>query len=187
MIAVAFTTLATAQEDGLKMWLGGTVNYCSSTDDSDNDESELTIGPSFGYMLNQNMAVGLGIGYSSSEANDLKNNFIEINPFFRYYKKCAEMFAGYAALNLSYGMGTDEVQAGAEVLDDEYDRLNVEISPGIQFWFKDRWSINSELGFFSYTAENDKKDDVNDEDFKSSKLSFGVDFSRVRFGLNYHF
>jgi hypothetical protein len=188
LIALSTTTWVTAQEDALKMWLGGTVNYCSSTDDDDNDVTDFTFGPSFGYSINENLAVGLGIGYSASEENDLKGNFWEVNPFFRYYWKCAEMFAGYGALNLSYGAGSQEVQVGLdEVKDDEYNQFNVEISPGIQFWFKNHWSINSELGFFSYTSTNDVSDDVNDEDFKSSKMKFGIDFNRIKFGLNYHF
>ena len=184
------TGWAIAQDDGYKMWLGGTVNYTAESDDGDNDETSLMIGPSVGYNINKSLAVGLGIGFQSSESNDLASRRFEVGPFVRYYKSLSDVFSVYGALNIGFGSGSDEVMVGTigtETEDDDYSFFGAEISPGVQFWMNKRWSINAELGLLGYSTHNDKEDDVTPEDFKSNEFYFGIDMNSISFSLNYHF
>ncbi len=187
-LMIIFTyTCTMAQEDVNKMWLGGTINYSSYTDDDDDDQTDLTIGPSFGYCINDKLAVGITISYSSSEENNLSNTMFGIMPFFRYYQKLNDNFSVYGALNVGFASGSDEVNVGTEVVDDEYGYFNVGVAPGIQYWFAKSWSVNAEWGILGYQTYTDKKDDVTPEEWKASQFSFGLDMSAITFGLNFHF
>lgn len=209
VIAAALLTVAASAQN--KMWLSGQVGYSSeSYDPGDTKITGGTFGPAFGYMVNDKIAVGLGLTYSSMKTekgneggalnyNEKTENGLSINPFVRYYKMMADNKLGlYGEFNLGIGSGTtswdgvtDSNGDPVTVEDIDYSNLNITIAPGIQYWFADSWSINAQMGILSYNSRNDKDQGVDDNgdtvDQKTNNMDFGLDFSRLNFALNYHF
>ena len=186
---VCIASVAMAQDDGgNKMWIGGTAGISSSSDDADNKSTSGVFGPSFGYMLNDNIAIGLGLSYSSTTETDgatdieTKDNLFEIAPFARYYKSLGDNCSLYGAFEISIGSGKSEYD-GEDA--GKFSTLGVGIAPGIQYWMHDNWSVNAEWGILGYSSRTDKPE--GGDDFKSSGFSAGLDLSAISFGLNFHF
>jgi hypothetical protein len=185
---VCITSVAMAQDDeGNKMWIGGMAGISSSTEDNDDKSFTGVFGPNFGYMLNEKMAIGLGLTYTSTTSEDggseieTKSNVFEIAPFFRYYKSLGDNCALYGELEVAIGSGKTEVDGNDA---GEYSTFGVGIAPGIQYWFHENWSINTEIGALGFDSTTDKS---GEEDYKSSSFEFGLDLTSLTFGLNFHF
>jgi len=196
--AVAF---ANAQN---KMWLGGTISYSTESYDPDPEEfSSLVFGPNFGYMVNDKLAVGLGITYNSQSASNLNDGAGETYdatqtqltflPFVRMYKSLGEKVAIYGEFAIGIGSGSysEEHSDGNDPDDQDFSTLSFNLSPGIQYWFADRWSINAQWGAIRYATRTDEDAamDSNGDvvDAKTNDFSIGLDLSNMNFGLNYHF
>src|SRR6478735_1390793 len=97
---------ATSSGSGKKMWLSGHVGF--GTDNNEyggkdgQSSSNWNFGPAFGFMLNDKMAVGIGldIAGSTTKENDAKDEIRKsmgwvVEPFFRYYFAGAGNFKFY--------------------------------------------------------------------------------------------
>jgi len=131
--------------------------------------------PTIGFMFNDNMGVGLdlGFGFSKSVEDNLvdvegdmyketiKSTTIAFAPFFRYVFAEVDNFKFYADAKFAYATNKPKVK-------DEYKDLNVTIEqdgakmsalafgiiPGIQYNFTDNISVNAKLNLLSlgYTS-----------------------------------
>jgi opacity protein-like surface antigen len=173
-----------------KMWLSGTASMSSTNDKfgGTTDKSSTGVfGPVFGYNVNSNITVGLGLKYSS-DVNDpdgpgkTTTTGFSISPFARYYKSAGEHVSIYGAAWVSIVSG--KIKQEGQTNDFKTSGFGVGIAPGIQYWFSDRWSINGEWGILSYGTSKVK--DSNPEQ-KSDTFKFGLDLSAFTVGLNYHF
>ena len=95
-----------------KMWLSGNVGFGTDNTKDGETNSNWNFGPSFGYFLNDKMAVGIGVDFSgsTSKRNDTKNEIRkssgwEISPFFRYYFAGAGNFRFFGEAYLGFGGG----------------------------------------------------------------------------------
>ncbi|MFM7728908.1 MAG: outer membrane beta-barrel protein, partial [Flavobacteriales bacterium] len=186
--------------------IAGNAGYSSSTTDVSGDTdpkvSGGSFGPQYGYWVNDNIAVGIGLSYSSSTAEngteggalDYKTKEMtgfSVSPFVRYYKKM-DKFALYGELNIGIGSGKtswSDVTAGSspvEVPDAETKSFSLNVGPGVQYWFSDNWSMNTTIGLLSYGTDTQVGQDGAD-DVVTSDLNFGLDMTSLNFGLNYHF
>jgi len=208
LVVAALLVAGFAQAQDNKMWLSGTAMFSSSTNDpSDAKSSSWEFGPAFGYMINENIAVGLGlsIGGDTEESTiyvdldgdgfpetsvdvEIKTSTFGVAPFLRYYKSLGDNVSMYGELEIGFASG--KIDSGAP--DDlKFSSFGVGVAPGIQYWFHDNWSVNAEwglLGFNSSTVKDgaiDSDGDVVDD--KTSTLDIGLDLSALSFGLNFHF
>jgi hypothetical protein len=194
IVAATLATLVASAQT--KMWIGGNAGYNSSstdvTGDTDPKVSGGSFGPQYGYWVNDNIAVGIGLNYSSTTAengDDYKsweNSSFSATPFVRYYKK-NDKFGVYGELSLSIGSGktTDTDYLDEETTYETKD-FSINVGPGVQYWFNDNWSMNTTIGMLSYGTHTDVGQD-GDDDIVTSGLDFGLDFTNLNFGLNYHF
>ena len=198
--ATLATVVASAQT---KMWIGGTAGFSTQTKGallSTADDAKTTggtFGPQFGYWVNDNIAVGLGLSYSSSDtktgsASDKTTGFA-VKPFARYYKKM-DKFALYGELSVGIGSGkhtTNTGVSGASDVSNDSKSMNVNLGPGVQYWFTDNWSMNTSIGLLGYRSNTDVKGasdaSGNQVDRTDSGIVFGLDMTTLNFGLNYHF
>ena len=86
MLAILFSEASLAQEEksAPTMWSGGTVNYTTP-----GGNSGWLLGPTFGMMLHENMAVGGTLTLQDGGS-------WEIAPYFRYYMPVTDNFRSYA-------------------------------------------------------------------------------------------
>lgn len=208
LVCGLFVAVAVQAQDK-KMWLSGTlgINSVNPNVDGDTKISTMTFGPQFGYMINENIAIGLNVGLSNTKTTegfesvgDIDGDGFEdglaydektesqvlVGPFVRYYKMIGDNFGLYGELNIGIGSGTtswDGVSFGGnevEVDDVKFSTLNVGVGPGFQYWFNDNWSVNAQMGLLGYTSRNDK-DGTIDENGDTA------DLKSTQFDLNLNF
>ena len=199
---IMLTFSATAQEtqsSGSKMWLGGNAGFTSG-DNNDENNSSWVFGPTFGYMLNDKMAVGINLSFDGS-TNKKNNNDNDINkmsgwnvePFFRYYYAGIGDFKFYGDATLAFGGGTTKFESNdaTKVSEHQYSTLGFGVHPGFQYWFTDNWSIASTIGYLGYTSQTNNKGEKNAKgesiEWEKSEFGLNADFSTIRFSFFYHF
>ena len=177
-----------------KMWIGGTASFGTDNIKDGQGISNYEFGPSFGYMLNEKMAVGINLTFDGNTTtrnnndNDVdKESGYNIAPFFRYYFAGAGNFKFYGDVNVSFGGGTDKTESdnANNVSESKYSTFGFGINPGVQYWFTDNWSMASTIGLLDYSSKTDNKGDNNE--FVKNKFDVGATFSTLNFSFFYHF
>ena len=195
-VGLVFGTTLIAQEEagGNKMWIGGTVSFGTSSVKDASNSSDYTVGPSFGYMLNDKAAVGLNLTFDGStfkhnnNDNEVdKSSGYNIAPFFRYYFAGKGDFKFYGDLNVAFGGGTDKTESDDpnQVRDSKYSSFGFGINPGVQYWFTPNWSMASTIGLLDYSSRTSNKDQNNES--TTNDFDFGATFSTLNFSFFYHF
>lgn len=142
--------------------------------------SNFTFSPSVGYMLNENMQVGLGLLYTTGSTTNygaiatyyagqedwvkFKNSALGITPYFRYYFAQAGNFNFFCEAALAFvtnGRSHTHTYDNSvnPVIDAEADGptsttiLDFSIVPGVNYKFSDNWSADCyiDLAGLAYT------------------------------------
>lgn len=200
LLAAGILVASFAQAQDYKMWLSGTASYSSSnTDPGDLKVSGGSFGPAWGMMINENIAVGLGLnitGSTTDAGTELKSSGFEVMPFMRYYKAVSDNFSLYGELNISFGSGKQEIldtdiNGLPIIVDADFSTLDILVGPGVQYWFTDRWSMNAQVGVLGYSSRTDKDAALDSNgsvtDLKTNSFGLALDFTSLNFALNYHF
>jgi len=165
--------------------------------------------PTLGYNLNENITIGLGIGYESIKTTDDKTvaggttnknisttNVMGIMPFMRYNMKVNDNFGWYAQLDVTPQFGTikDESSIGTTTTTTEgkISGFDFGIRPGIGYKLGDHFSINAHYGVLGYNTKKKTWDDkststITKVEEKDNSFGLSLDMSTLGFGLNYHF
>ena len=194
-----------SEASGNKMWIGGVVGFNSNNDkdanDNTNDVSTFSyaVGPTFGYMLNEQMGVGINTMFTASTATRnnstadvTKNSGYNFEPFFRYYFAGTGNFKFYGDLGVSFGGGktTFEDNTGASN-ESKYGTFGVNVYPGMQYWFNDNWSMASTIGLLGYNSRTNNKGETdnggNSKEKTTSDFGLNANFSSLKFAFFYHF
>ncbi len=155
---VIFTNIyAQEQATSTKMWIGGQLSFTTN--------NTYTLGPSFGMMLTDVMAVGGTLTISDA--------FWAIEPYFRMYKPIKDNFKFYGDGYLSIGGGS----SGAT----DYSSFGIGVRPGVQYWFTQQWSMAATLGNIGY-SQTSWEGGTSDGHF-----ALGIDFSSLHFAFFFHF
>jgi len=182
LLAAVLLLASVATQAQHKMWVSGSAGVSSSKTDVDNADPfvNANFSPAFGYNLNDKWTLGLALNYGTSKSNDEnKSSEFDVNPFVRYNKSISDKVVLYGEGDVRFGSKKETV---ANVENDGIGTFGLGISPGIQYLFNDRWSMNADIAILSYDSEDDK-----DAKVKTNTLNFGLDFTSLNFGLNYHF
>ena len=184
--AVALTFAANAQTEKGKTILGGTVSYdYSDVKDVDGNVQNFSIIPSVGVFVNDNVAVGLGIGYTwgQEDNGETKTQLGEFSvaPYARLYKGNGN-FKFFGQLSVPMGWGNskqdgDKLGSGAH--------YGVEVTPGFAFFPTEKIGIELSVRGLYYQNTTLKPEDGADV----TTNSFGLDASSFapRLGLQFYF
>ena len=190
---------------GNKMWIGGTAGFNSggTKDKGDDTNSQSTfkynVGPSFGYMLNEKMAVGINVMFGAD--NSTQNNATEdktansgynFQPFFRYYFAGSDNFKFYGDLAVGFGGGnttwSDNTGASNE---SKYGTFDLGVTAGAQYWFTPDWSMASSIGLLGYNSHTSNKGQTDaagkSKENVTSDFGLNATFSTLNFSFFYHF
>ncbi|MEZ5015299.1 MAG: outer membrane beta-barrel protein [Chitinophagales bacterium] len=168
---------------------------------------ELGIGPWFGYFVSDDIAVGLGIEYSSDKTTShdvyvtddedvVTMSMFTITPGARYYMHNEDMVQCYIALGIPIGFGsvTDDYSAGGTTTTTTTDlsSFGVGISPGTSITLGDHCALDFSYGFLGFMSTTstyngtDFNGDAYTEEVKNS--SFGLTFNDgFNFGILFNF
>ncbi len=185
---------------GNKMWIGGNAGFGTNNVKDGDSFSSWQFGPTFAYMLNDNMAVGINLlsNGSTDKANNNSNDVYKmsgwnIEPFFRYYFAGAGNFKFFGDGLVGFGGGKEtwESDMSTEPFESKYSTFGIWVRPGAQFWFNDNWSVAATIGALGYSSRTNNKDETNNagESIETTTTNFGiaVDFSNTNFSVFWHF
>lgn len=133
--------------------------------------TNFSIKPEVGYVLDQNWALGLGVGYEYAYVNGAKANSVNVNPYVRY------TFAKLGPVNLFLDGGFDFETVKLKGVDSE-SAWGVGVKPGLAVNLTEKLSFVSHIGFAGY-----RDDDIYGNDGFGCRLSG----NELTFGLYYNF
>ena len=210
--AMMFSNELSAQFESGSKFIGGAFGISSSGSKATfggktykgETTSSFTLMPSVGYFIGDNLAVGMGIGYTSTKTTDPeeKDNFsqssmISFNPFARYYVISEEKFGVFGQFSLPVGLGKEK----DSYVDTEYDfdaNFNLverevtytteynytSIAPGVSAGFTflptSKIALEGSLGVLSLNS-------TSYDGGSSSNFNFGLNLNSVNWSIIYFF
>lgn len=186
-----------AQTEKGKFLTGGNVSYSTSKSDAEGAKSShsFSIVPNVGYFVDDNIAVGTGIGYESSKSNVAsqvgKQEAFVISPFGRYYVPVAENFKFFGQVSVPMAFGsTKATDADLEVGDKtgSSTAIGVALSPGFAYFPSSRIGLEFSLNGVSYNNYSVEDSDGNElKGYGSEDFSIGTNFFTPRLGIQFYF
>jgi hypothetical protein len=188
-LLVVISFMASAQFNKGDKFIGGTFQFRSTKQSPLNfygetiKTSSASITPYFGFLLSPHLAIGGGVGYSSTHSKITENFFLTnvkqrtvscdvfVKRFFSLSDKFLFSLKGdirYAAVWEKYSSkGWDETDSPGD--------FSAIITPSFIFLPKPNWGIEASIGGVSATVTG------------SSDYDFSVNFNTFSFGVNYFF
>ena len=197
-----------------RWYLGGMLGFTAQTEkhiDGSNESkgpktTNFNIIPSFGYVINDKWAVGLGIGYESQSVKtigtdldgndvDLKNKFGQfvIMPRVGYFRQLTNNLYCIPYFYIGFGFGsTKDESIGFDgqvtTLEGKISSFEVGIAPSLKYFFSNYWAISLAYGKLYYQGITYTPNKEN-TDHKNKTASYGLDLNltSINLGLYYFF
>ena len=157
MLTIAAALLVVAASAQNKFYVGGSLGYSSSAYDGGTQKSVLTFLPEFGYILNDNMAVGVELGYTSNnhKASDRVSGEFQFAPYFRYTFLSLGNVSLFGDAGFSYKRESEKV--GSSDNKAITNAFGVAVQPGLAYSLNEKFSLVAKfgnlLGFSSAKAD----------------------------------
>lgn len=202
-VALMAFSLSYAQEDASAtgfsqgdVFLSGSAGF-SSTKTGDAKHNVFNVIPRAGYFVNNNIAIGLQVGYSKDAATnvgpvtgellDTDMTTIEVGAFGRYYFTPASKFSLFADLSVSYGTVKREQDAlaGEDIItvEDKFNGVFAGFAPGVNYFISDHFALEATFGVLNYSTIKPDADGAESTD----NFEIGLNMSDISLGLIYKF
>lgn len=182
---------ANAQTEKGKIMLGGQVGYdYSKVKDADENSNSLTIAPSIGYFVGNNVAVGLGLGYqyeensalASSLFNSTKINAFQVAPFARMYKGDGDFkFFGQLSVPMAWGEG----KAGDKTIG-KLETYGVALAPGFAYFPTSKIGVELSVRGL-YFESNTLKPEGSNTNVTVNNFGLNADSFAPKIGVQFYF
>ena len=170
------------------VFISGSVGF-GSQKTGDFKSSSFDFSPRAGYFVNDNIALGLALGYNNAKRDqdfgfgnieEVTTNTFEVGAFGRYYFTPANQFSILTQLGVNYSTTKSEVDS------EEFNKangFNIEFAPGISYFISEHFALEATFGILSYTIVKPDEDGAD----STNTFQFGLDMSDINFGLVYKF
>jgi outer membrane protein len=161
---------ALAQFNQGRMLVGGSAefrtiadkNKSGGTTTTNGNRTSMSVSPSFGYFVIDQLAVGASVDMAVSKwnaktSNDVDNNTtsIQFQPFVRYYLPAGVFFQG------KFGLGTAKTTYDETYDDSKYNTSSLALSAGYAIFLSDNVALEPELGYRTSKFKNTDSDTKN--------------------------
>ncbi len=182
--------------------LGGNFTLNNSIYNSSNTENnQFYIGfyPRVGYDINNNLIVGMGIGYeyhnnknyySETESNNSNLNRIVVFPYIKKYFNINEKFSFHlqGEFRLSKSWNDNNNNNNNSINFNSYEVYNsslfVGIRPGITFFLTKKLALETNIGALGYSTGKNESDN---REGKFNSFNFNFNSNNLLLGLSYYF
>ena len=197
-----------------RWYLGGTLGFTVQTEKHE-DAGTTTDGPkttnfdfvpSFGWVLNDKLVLGLGIGYTSTSTKtfetDFDGNEVELKdkagqfviiPRVGYYSQLTNNLYCIPYFYIGFGFGSTkneflDFDGSVSSVDGKISSFEVGIAPSLKYFFSNYWAISLAYGRLYYESITITPDKDN-SDHKNKAASYGLDLNltSINLGLYYFF
>ncbi|MEM6685564.1 MAG: outer membrane beta-barrel protein [Bacteroidota bacterium] len=150
------------------------------------------VNASYAYAINDNLFIGLGLGYSKSDQetkidnatrqrND--NKSYQIFPYVRYYKGVGKRLTVFMQGEARYSHFENDFNS---LNDGEMDNFFFGVRPGVAFMLSKNLAFETLIGAFGYRYAKGENERLNNES-TTNEFLFSLNASNLFFGLNYYF
>ncbi|GAB6010541.1 outer membrane beta-barrel protein [Viscerimonas tarda] len=170
-VALGVFAAATAQETG-EIWVSGNFGISSISVKGGDDYFGYKFIPEVGYIINDQIALGLGIGISQTEFNfeELKAvrklQAVTVSPFIRYSVSKGDIGGIFVDAGIDY----------TKYKSRDTDLWGIGLKPGVALNVSDRVQLTAKVGFLGYELSK-----IRDE--KTSRFGLDLNLSRALFGV----
>ena len=211
---MTLAAVAVAATMNAQLYVGGTLGFTSekitnevsaggTTTTSDTNNTTFNFGPEVGYKLNDKMAVGMYLGFTSrtnepaaAPGTTVKNtnNRFEIKPYFRYTIVNFGKVGLFADGEIGFFTGTqkNETSAGGTTTTREVKNngFHIAVVPGVAFQASDKVSfvakLGNGLGYWHEKQENPAAAGTTDED-KTDRFGLNLNSLNLSVSVYYNF
>lgn len=186
---LAFTTQAQTEKGNFI--LGGSVGFnTSKVDGASKSDVDFNVVPNIGYFLNDNIAIGTGVGYKyNKEIGHQQTEAFVVAPFGRYYVNLSDQFKFYGQLSVPMEFGTAKLvnangDTGAKL--GTTTNIGVNVAPGFAFFPTKRIGIEFSVAGLSYDNKQ-LKDEATGAKVKTNSFGLNADAFAPKLGVQFHF
>jgi len=202
-----------AQIESGKLFVGGSLGFGTSGGSTEASGGGTTVTtdkpssfnfnfiPQVGYMLSENLGVGLGIGYNYYKSSwvdthngkdyDMysKTGKFAFSPFVRYYKNTGDKAYAFGEFALPIGFGSNKTNSwdGSNLVDDDPTKLmsfGVHLSVGFNYFLNDKCALEAKWAAIQFNSNKETTTGSNWENVdKSNSFGLGVDLTAITIGL----
>lgn len=175
-LAILLGAITINAQDVGKMWVGGHVAVGHSKPKGGDALTSFTVMPEFGYILQDNLGIGVSLGYTHSKQGDVKGDGYKISPFLRY----SFLKGDIGGLFVDGGVGYEHTKSEFSTLGTKISRkdalLEVGFRPGVAINVSDKVILTAKYGHlgYQYTKEGDQKTNSFGFDFNLENCLFGM-------------
>lgn len=169
-------------------YVGGSLGYSTTSYDGKTQKSTFKFLPEFGIQFNENMGVGVEIGYGSTtrEATEpkLTSSDFSFAPYFRYTPLHLGAVSVFADGKFSYVASNNESAKGNVAVDNKSNEWGLYVQPGIAYSLNDKFALVAKFGnILGYTSSKPDADGAKATNtFELLNLA-----NNVQFGFYYNF
>lgn len=159
-----------------QVYLGGSVGFETVSHDG-NSTTAFVLNPEVGYVLDENWALGISLGYGEKGKDNTKVKTFNVNPYARYTYVNFDKVSLFLDGGFSF-KNTDSKSAGYKT-----NEWGVGIKPGVAVALTDKVSFVSHLGFLGYTSSKPDYDNAK----ATNAFGLNIDATNLDFGFYYNF
>lgn len=198
LLFLALPFVADAQFSKGNVFLGGTLSAMLQNSDTNTSTSSTTytnnsfgISPSIGFFLNEKIALGAAINYSTSlqkgvfnqstgSLTQVQTNSVGINPYVRLYQPITSSIYFGLQGGISFTRGNSMLtNFGTTTTTPNYS-VGVNFKPIFIFFPSPKWGVETGIGSLGYTYMRNLPD-------TGSTSTFGLSAGSFTFGVAYYF
>lgn len=152
-----------------------------TTKEGDAKTSTFNFSPKVGYFVSENIAIGLGLGFETSEnAAKTKTDEFSVGAFGRYYFTPSSQFSVFGQLGFDVTSSKVTPDGGDSAKSNGF---NIALKPGISYFLSDSFAIEATWGELGFNS--DKADAEGAE--AATEFNLGLNLESIGFGLLYKF
>jgi hypothetical protein len=141
--------------------------------------SSFAFSPAIGYFVSDNISIAGGLSVSN-EPFEIEGEFFDATSMAvqlsaRYYMSPSKKFSPFGHFGFGFGSINPE-GPGSDLTS-----VNIGVSPGINYFLNNHFSVEAGFGRLGYTSVK------SGSDFSSSNFGLNLNMSTLNFALNYKF
>lgn len=172
-------------------------NKATFSNNSTTDEFRFNIIPSAGYFINDNLSLGLQVGYmyrkvennvaSPSNIREEISHSVSLSPYIKKYLPISKSLAFSLQGSVSYAYGNSKGTSNTGNIPGSYSySFGAAIRPGISYFVSKSIALEANIGALSYQNTTNHSRGSNNKT-SASNFDATVNFSSFIFGASFYF
>lgn len=183
-LAVALGAISVNAQEAGSMWVGGTVGFTyedikgsTSFGSYSGSQTSYKILPEFGYVLSENLALGISVGYIHTEERSDENLLGKHEGFVAApFLRSSFLKGSMGSLFIDTGVDYAHLKSGGT----KSDLLQIGFKPGVAVTVSEKISLIGKFGFLGYTHAKEGA-------HKTNGYGFDFDLSNIQLGAAINF